>query len=345
MIYLNYIYIFLMAFGITWVFTPVAIKIAHKIGAIDIPKDERRVHSTPIPRFGGIAIYLGTVAGILAFVPIDKRVVGLLTAGTIIFLLGIVDDLKCISARVKLGFQIICAAILFVFGVKITFIGIPFIHGYYYFPWIVSLLITILWIVGITNTINLIDGLDGLAAGIAFIASLSLAYTAYINYRPDVALVTLALAGGALGFLPFNFNPAKIFMGDGGSLFLGMMLAGLSVMGPMKGATAIATVVPLLALGLPIYDTLFAIFRRLINNRPIMEPDKGHLHHRILAKGMSQKRTVIILYSLSGILGISAVLLNKHMYIDSVFLMIFIVALVYVFSQHKEDSSGNDKKQ
>lgn len=327
----QYLLIFLTALILALIFTPVAIKIAPKIGAVDIPKDNRRMHTTAMPRFGGMAIYIGTVAAMLIFLPFSTRLMGLIAGGTLIFLVGIIDDLKNLSAKLKLGCQILCAFILFEFSVRIEFIGNPFGGGYYFFPWIVSLLVTTVWIVGITNTINLIDGLDGLAGGVAFIASISIAYAAYINGNTEASMAMLAIAGGALGFLPFNFNPAKIFMGDGGALFLGFMLAGLSVMSPMKSATMLATVVPVLVLGLPIFDTAFAILRRVINRRPIMEADKGHLHHRIMAAGLGQRRTVLTLYGISGVMGVAAILTSRDLYIESVLLIIIAATFIYVF--------------
>ncbi len=335
-----------VAFCVALVFTPVAIWLAKKIGVIDIPKDDRRMHKMPIPRMGGLAIYIGTLVAILVFVPVDRKMAGLLIGGTVIFLIGIIDDIKNLSAKVKLVGQIGCAGILYYFGVKISYFGSPW--GYVYFtqdargiPGL-ELLITIIWVVGITNTINLIDGLDGLAAGTAAIASTSIAYAAFLNVMPSVGLATVALAGAALGFLPFNFNPAKIFMGDGGSLFLGFMLAGLSMMGLMKGATAIATIVPLFVLGLPIFDTGFAILRRLINKRPIMEADKGHLHHRIMAKGLGQKRTVILLYSMSALLGVAAILISKRLVIEASVLFVITAALIYVFIKDQAEAEKEE---
>jgi len=327
----QYLAIFATAFLFALVFTPVAIKIAPKIGAIDIPKDNRRMHTKAMPRFGGMAIYIGTVASMLIFLPYSTRLMGVIVGGTLIFIIGIIDDLKNMPAKMKLAFQILCAFILFQFTVRIDFISNPFGEGYYFFPWIVSLIVTIVWIVGITNTINLIDGLDGLAGGVAFIASISIAYTAFIHGRTEISMAMLAIAGSALGFLPFNFNPAKIFMGDGGSLFLGFMLAGLSVMSPMKSATMVATVVPVLVLGLPIFDTAFAILRRLINRRPIMEADKGHLHHRIMAVGLGQKRTVLTLYGISGVMGVAAILISRQLLIESGLLVLIAATLIYVF--------------
>ncbi len=327
----QYLLIFLTAFLLALVFTPAAIKIAPKIGAVDIPKDNRRMHTKVMPRFGGMAIYIGTTASMLIFLPYSTQLMGLIAGGTLIFLVGIVDDLKNLNAKLKLACQILCAFILFQFSVRIDFIGNPFGDGYYFFPWIVSLLVTVIWIVGITNTINLIDGLDGLAGGVAFIASISIAYIAYISGRPEASMAMLAIAGGALGFLPFNFNPAKIFMGDGGALFLGFMLAGFSVMSPMKSATMLATVVPVLVLGLPIFDTAFAILRRLVNRRPIMEADKGHLHHRIMAAGLGQRRTVLTLYGISGVMGVAAIAMSRDLLIESGLLIIIAATFIYVF--------------
>lgn len=327
----QFLLIFLTAFILALIFTPVAIKIAPKIGAVDIPKDNRRMHTKAMPRFGGMAIYIGTVASMLIFLPYSTQMMGLIAGGTLIFLVGIIDDLKNLNAKLKLVCQILCAFILFQFSVRISFIGNPFGEGYYFFPWIVSLLVTVIWIVGITNTINLIDGLDGLAGGVAFIASISIAYIAYISGKPEASMAMLAIAGGALGFLPFNFNPAKIFMGDGGALFLGFMLAGVSVMNPMKSATMLATVVPVLVLGLPIFDTAFAILRRLVNRRPIMEADKGHLHHRIMAAGLGQRRTVLTLYGISGVMGVAAIAMSRDLLIESGLLIIIAATFIYVF--------------
>lgn len=327
----QYLLIFATALALALVFTPVAIWIAPKIGAVDIPKDNRRMHTKAMPRFGGMAIYIGTVTSMLIFLPFSTQLMGVIAGGTLIFLVGIIDDLRNLPAKVKLGCQILCALILFQFSVRINFIGNPFGDGYFFLPWIIQLLVTVIWVVGITNTINLIDGLDGLAGGVAFIASITIAYTAFINGRTEACMAMLAIAGGALGFLPFNFNPAKIFMGDGGALFLGFMLAGLSVMSPMKSATMLATVVPVLVLGLPIFDTAFAILRRVINKRPIMEADKGHLHHRIMAAGLGQRRTVLTLYGISGVMGVAAILISRDLLIESSLLIIIAATFIYVF--------------
>ena len=320
------------SFVISLLLTPVSIKLAPRVGAVDVPKDERRMHTKPIPRFGGLAIFLGTVIAILITVPLNAKVVGILIGGAFIFLVGIVDDSKGLSAKTKLLAQIIAALIVFFTGTKIAFFHIPLAGaaGYIYLPPVLVGIFTVIWIVGLTNTINLIDGLDGLAAGISLIASLCIAYAAYLNGNPVTSILMLAVSGAAAGFLPYNFNPAKTFMGDCGSLFLGFMLASISIE-TMKSTTIIVLLIPVLCLGLPIFDTLFAIVRRKLNGRPIMEADKGHLHHRIMDRGMGQKRTVIILYVISGILGICAVELGQRNFVDAFFLFLAAAALVYVF--------------
>ncbi len=321
--------VFLVAFVLALATTPLAIKLAPKIGAVDIPKDSRRMHSKPIPRFGGMAIFIGTTVSMLAFMNFDTRIIGVAIGGTLIYILGIIDDLTDLPAKVKFAAQTVCAIIIYSFNIRIEFISDFFGGGVSHFGTIVCFITTIIWIVGITNTVNLIDGLDGLAAGTASIASLCIAYVAYIHGMYLVAGAMLAVAGGALGFLPFNFSPAKIFMGDGGSLFLGFTIATLSILGPVKGATIIAVVVPLLVMGLPIFDTSFAIFRRVVNKRPIMEADKGHLHHRLMESGMGQRRTVLMLYGISGIMGVGAVLISRDLLVEA--LGLFGVALIYIY--------------
>lgn len=328
----QYHWIFLAAFGLALLLTPLAIRVAPKIGAVDIPKDDRRMHTKIMPRFGGSAIYLATVAAMLIFLPKNTQLLGVIGAGTLMFLMGILDDLRGLPAKIKLLGQILCAFILFQFSVRISFIANPFGDGYYFFPWALSLLVTVIWIVGITNTINLIDGLDGLAAGISVLASVTIAYAAFLNGRTEISMAMLALAGGALGFLPYNFHPARIFMGDAGSLFLGFMLAGISVMGPMKSATLLATLVPMFVLALPIFDTAFAILRRMINKRPIMEADKRHLHHRIMSIGLGQKRTVLTLYCISGVMGVAAILISRRgLGLETGILILVAATLIYVF--------------
>ncbi|MDD2216151.1 MAG: MraY family glycosyltransferase, partial [Eubacteriales bacterium] len=233
------LFIFIVAFLIVLAVTPLTIKVAPKIGAVDIPKDNRRMHTEAMPRFGGMAIYIGSMVAMAFLLPsaTDERMLGVGIGATLIFIMGVVDDIRNLPAKLKLAGQIICACILYAFSVRISFVSDPFGDGLIEFPWVISLLVTVIWIVGITNTINLIDGLDGLAAGVAFIATLVIAYIAYIHGRYEICMAFMALAGSCLGFLPFNFHPAKVFMGDGGALYLGFMIASISVMSPMKSAT------------------------------------------------------------------------------------------------------------
>jgi UDP-GlcNAc:undecaprenyl-phosphate GlcNAc-1-phosphate transferase len=299
-----------IAAAISYAMTPLVIKLAHSIGAIDVPKDNRRVHSTPIPRLGGIAIYVAFMITYLSLNSLSGiREVGLVLGSLVIVAAGIVDDLKPISAKVKLAAQILAAAILYYSGIRIDFLTNYIRPSEMVDLGFMSLPMTVFWIVGITNTVNLIDGLDGLAAGISTIAAASLAYVALINGRTETALVTLAIVGACAGFLPYNFNPAKIFMGDTGSLFLGFILAATAIDGSIKGATFIVFAAPILALGVPIFDTTFAILRRMVNRKPIMEADKGHLHHRFLSLGFDQKTAVAMMYLISMLFGVSAILL------------------------------------
>jgi len=257
--------------------------------------------------------------------PMSREIFGVLLGGTVILIIGVIDDLKPLAAKVKLGGQILAAGVLIWFNVSIEWISNPFGDILYldYF----SIPITILWVVSLTNTINLIDGLDGLAAGVSTIASVTILLLALQQGFGTVLIMSAALAGSALGFLHHNFNPAKIFMGDTGSMFLGYMLAAVSILGTVKSAATIALVVPSVALGLPIMDTAFAIIRRYTNGRSIFKPDKGHLHHRLLAIGLSQKQAVLLMYVISAFLGVSAIVLTSVNIIAAVLILISIACM------------------
>lgn len=323
--------VFAVAFVLSLATTPLAIKIAPKIGAMDIPKDGRRMHTKSMPRFGGMAIFVGTTASMLIFMHGDPRVPGIVIGGVLIYILGVIDDLKNLPAKVKFLGQTVIAVVMYMYDVRIEFISNFFGDGKSELGAAVCFIVTILWIVGITNTVNLIDGLDGLAAGTSAIASLCIAYVAYIHGMYLACAAMLALAGGALGFLPFNFYPAKIFMGDGGSLYLGFMLSTLSILGPVKSATIVAVIIPVLVLGVPIFDTAFAIFRRMVNKRPIMEADKGHLHHRLMQLGYGQRRATLMLYSVSGIMGVAAVTFSRGLWVETLGLFAIAFLMIYIF--------------
>lgn len=313
------------------ILTPLVKKFAYKIGAVDIPKDDRRIHTEPMPLIGGLAIYLSMVIVSLIFLPLDRFLISIILGSSIIVISGIIDDTRGMSPKLKILFQLMAGMVLIMGDVKIEFITNPFSKSnvLFYLKWF-SIPITLFWIVGITNTLNLIDGLDGLAAGVAGISSLSLMLVAAKFGYSNIIILSAIIAGGCLGFLPYNFNPAKIFMGDTGSLFLGFMLAAISIEGVMKSVAAIAVVVPILILGVPIFDTTFAIFRRLLSGKSIMSADKSHLHHRLLNKGFSQKKTVLILYGISGIFGIFAVIIAKANSKQALYLsgLLFVISLI-----------------
>ena len=295
--------------------TPFVRKLAFKVGAVDIPKDDRRVHKEAMPLIGGLAIFVAVIVVTLIFLPLEKEIISIIIGGTVIVIGGIIDDLKELKPKTKFMFQIIAGLILIFGDVKVDFITNPFTKNssLLYLNWL-SIPITLFWVVGITNTLNFIDGLDGLSAGVAMISSITLMIVASKGYTSNyisVIIMSAAIAGACLGFLPFNFNPAKIFMGDTGALFLGFMLAAITIEGVMKSVATIAIVAPILILSVPIFDTTFAIFRRLLNGQSISAADKGHLHHRLLSRGYSQRKSVLILYGISAIFGLFAILVSQ----------------------------------
>lgn len=306
-----YIIAFFCAFVIAFIVTPLARMLALKVGALDVPKSERKIHKNPMPYFGGIAIYVAIMACMFVFLPHDKTNMSIMIGASLLVLVGIVDDMYDMPAKLKLAFQIIAAIIVVMGGVRIYFITNPFHDAGFSFLNTLSIPVTIIWIVGVTNTINLIDGLDGLAAGVSGIAALSLLLTAFTKGYDFIIIQCAIVAGASLGFLPHNFNPAKIFMGDTGSMLLGYMLSIVAILGSVKSVAAITLIVPIFAIGIPILDTFFAIMRRLINKKPIMEADKEHLHHQLMKKGLNQKQTVLVLYAISIFLGLTAVFISN----------------------------------
>ncbi|MCX7694615.1 MAG: undecaprenyl/decaprenyl-phosphate alpha-N-acetylglucosaminyl 1-phosphate transferase [Caloramator sp.] len=303
-----YFIVFLISGFISFILTPYVIKLANKIGAIDVPKDDRRVHKKPIPRMGGLSIYISCLVISLFTLKMNYRMFGLLFGATFIVFMGIIDDIKPLKPLTKLLVQIAAACILMLFDIRIKTLSLPF-FGYdrYFDIGYFGMILTILWVVGVTNAMNLIDGLDGLACGTGIIASITLFIVSLISGRYLSAIMTITLAGASLGFLYYNFNPAKIFLGDTGSQFIGYMLASISILSAIKYYTAFSIFVPILAFGVPIYDTLSSIIRRKMNGKPIMEADRGHLHHRLLDKGFSHRQTVLIMYVFSVILGIISI--------------------------------------
>ena len=296
---------FLLAALVSYILTPYIKKLAFLIGALDKP-DNRKVHKKIMPRLGGLAIYIAFMVAAVASLEMTWDIVGILIGGTVIVTVGVLDDKYQLPAKVKLLGQIFAACVLVLFDIRIEWVNNPF-GGYFYLEYL-SIPLTIFWVISFTNVVNLIDGLDGLAAGVSAIASLTVILVAVQMGYYHIAVMTAALAGGIIGFIRYNFNPATIFMGDTGSMFIGYMLAAISVYGAVKTAATVALIVPFIALGLPIMDTAFAIMRRYTNGRPIFQPDKGHLHHRLLAMGMNQKQAVLLMYAITAALGIAAVL-------------------------------------
>ncbi|MBE7054346.1 MAG: undecaprenyl/decaprenyl-phosphate alpha-N-acetylglucosaminyl 1-phosphate transferase [Ruminococcaceae bacterium] len=341
------IFCFSLSFIISFASTPFVKKLAFKINAIDVPNSDRHIHKKPTPLIGGLAIFFGFIIGILLFFrPLDVQVRGILIAASIMVLAGIIDDTIVLKAKVKLLIQIVCALIVYFHGIRIMYISMPdFVieGGILPLKWF-SLPITVIWIVGVTNAVNLIDGLDGLAAGVSSIATFALFFIAILVGENDVAILTAALAGACLGFLPYNLNPARIFMGDTGALFLGFILSIVCIQGLFKGYALISFVVPFLILGLPLFDTFFAILRRLINKKPIMEADRSHLHHKLMDMGFSQKQTVAFLYVISILLAILAVVVVRNGAQQAIWFVIAILAAIAVSMFISMQNSSTNKK-
>ncbi len=341
----EYIISFVLAFLVAFFATPMVKKIAFKVGAVDVPKDNRRMHKKPIALMGGLAIICGFLVAILynffgssfketSFSIANDQItqfIGFLVGMGIILTVGIVDDIRPLSAKIKFPLQLIAAFIVVRTGTQIQVVTNPFnsdkVSSFLQYP-IVSYALTMLWIVGITNAFNLIDGLDGLSAGVSSIASLTLFFVSVIGGQYEIAIITVALAGSTLGFLPFNFNPAKIFMGDTGATFLGFTLGVISIQGLLKSYTAIAIAIPLLTLGLPLFDTVFAILRRIVSGKSIMEADRGHLHHRLIDMGLSHKQSVSFMYVISGTLGLIAIVLADKGLLSAIILIILISVFI-----------------
>ena len=353
---------FLLAFIVAFMATPWSIKLANKIGAVDIPKDERRMHQNKMPKLGGIAVIAGFLISIiylLFVVTIEgsvnifgqenyiKKLIGILFGIIIITITGILDDTKTLKPYQKLFGQILAAGVVIAFGLQIDAINfsklpqIGFNKG-------ISIFITLIWIVGITNAINLMDGLDGLSSGLSLISCISLLIIFALNNSPMVAILTVSsLIGALVGFLPFNFAPAKTFIGDTGSNFLGFMLSVISILGVAKTYTIAVIVLPILVLGLPIMDVIWAIIRRIIKGKSIkaiFRADNGHVHHKLVKKGFTQKQAVLILYGASAIFGMFAIILFDSGIWKAISFLLMVVAAVvlgyknFIMNKNQTDS-------
>ena len=317
-------------------------KIAVHVGAIDIP-NKRKVHKVPIPRLGGLAIFLGFLFGYMIFGVQSVQMNSILIGGFIIVLVGMIDDIKPLDPKIKLLGQIAAACVVIFYGNillnKVTAFGLYIEFGFLSYP------LTIIFILGCMNIINLIDGLDGLCSGTCAIFYLTIGIIAFMkNYLGALNIsLTFIMLGSSLGFLFHNFHPAKIFLGDSGSLFQGFMIATISLLG-FKTATLVSLFVPLLILGIPILDTLFAIIRRLLKHQPIYLPDKSHLHHQLLSMGLSHRNTVLAIYGMNILFAIASIIymtndrkLGLYVYLAILVLIIWIVARTSIIKEHKSE--------
>ena len=317
-----------VAFVASILLTPLVKRLAYRVGAVDKP-NYRKVHDHIMPRLGGLAIFIAFLIGVVILRPMDESMIAILIGSFVIIVTGVLDDMYEISPKAKLLGQAIAAAIVIFFGdIQIEFINLPF-GGELNFGYL-SIPLTLIWIIGITNAINLIDGLDGLAAGVSTIALLTLAAMAFIMGNVFVLAIALLLAASSSGFLFYNFHPAKIFMGDTGSLFLGFMISVLALLG-FKNVTFVSLVIPIIMLGVPISDTFFAIVRRLLNKQPPFSPDKSHLHHRLMSIGFTHRQTVLIIYGIAAMFGLAAIIFSMAKLWGGILLIAVLLIAIELF--------------
>lgn len=325
---------FLLAMGVTWLTTPLALKLATRFNVMAVPR-MRDVHRKTTPRLGGMAIYLGVILAVVITISYrhvithgangwNQRFLGVLIAGTFIAILGIIDDVKDLRAIWQALGILACGGILIAFGVRIEGIAHPLLaqqagvntgDNWFALSMPISIISTLFWVFLVTKTVDAVDGLDGLAAGVCAIAAATLALLAAASNQPEgpsIALFAAAVTGACIGFLRYNFNPARIFMSTIGSQFLGFTLAALSIMGTFKWAAAISVAVPILVLGVPIFDYFIVLTRRLLNRAPLTKADRRHFHHRLMDRGLSQKQAVYVIYCCTGILCIAALFIYKY---------------------------------
>ncbi|MDR1117532.1 MAG: undecaprenyl/decaprenyl-phosphate alpha-N-acetylglucosaminyl 1-phosphate transferase [Oscillospiraceae bacterium] len=336
-----------VAFGISFAATPLVRLFAKKIGAMDVPKDDRRMHNVPIPRIGGLAIFFGFIVSVLIFADINTQLRGILIGLVIIVVLGLVDDIMPLPALLKLVVQIIAALVAVTHGTVINHLTNPNIFSPvpYWTLGAFAAPVTVIWIVAITNSVNFIDGLDGLAVGVSAISAFSMLIIALMVSEPNVAVVVAALAGGCVGFMPYNLNPAKIFMGDVGATAIGFILATMSIQGLFKFYAIVSFAVPFLILALPLFDFIFAFFRRILAGKSPMSADRGHVHHRLIDMGFNQKQVVAIMYTMSGLLGVTAVVLTARGELRAMILLVaFLVAGLIAARLLITGNSGKERR-
>lgn len=340
---------------ISFAATPLVKRLAYKIGAVDVPKDGRRMHDHPIPRLGGLAIFVGFMISVLLFAEIDRPLRGILLGSCLIVAVGVVDDSHPLGAGVKFILQIVAALIAVWHGVIIQTIANPFpFSGTPYWDFgVMAVPITVIWIVAVTNSVNLIDGLDGLADGVSTIGALTMLIIALMMGNLEMAVICAALVGACLGFIPYNRNPAKIFMGDTGATFLGYILATVSVTGLFKLYAMISFIVPFIILGFPIYDTASAFIRRILKGQNPMKADRSHTHHKLIDMGMNQKQAVATLYMVAGVLGLFAVMIVTSGYLKVILSIVALIATAYTVARiaryphehHKKEQEEQHREQ
>ena len=336
----TYFGLFLIATFASLIITPLVRRLCARFQLLDIPSDGRRLHSKGVPRLGGVAIYLACLIALSALsfttnnltVALQSHRSGffiILVPATLVLLLGVVDDLRGTNAFVKfLGLGLI-ATLFYAMGGRIETFPMPFV-GSIHLPAIISFVITVFWLVGIANAFNLIDGMDGLASGVALFSTIVILVISLANFNTLTVVITLVLCGSLIGFLRYNFNPASIFLGDSGALFVGFLLAALSVVGVQKATTAVAVITPILAFGLPVVDTSVTMARRIIGRRPVFEGDDEHIHHMLLARGWSQRRVVLILYGVCAMFGLVAAALSMRTTSPLTGLILFVVSVAVI---------------
>ena len=338
---------FTIAFVTAFMLTPHTIKLAKRLGAVDTPKDQRRINKITMPRLGGLAVITGFIVSIVYLLIVMSiegninliednthiKLIGFVLGALVIGVTCFIDDVKGVKAIIKLIAQIVAALVCIKSGILIENVSLPFIDGSK-IPIAVYEVVTIFWIVGITNALNLIDGLDGLSTGITLISCLSLLIIFSLNGSPLISIILITALGGSLvGFLPYNFNPAKTFIGDTGSTFLGYCLSVISILGIAKTYTAIVIVAPIIVLALPLFDTVFAVIRRVIKGKSlkaIIEPDANHLHHKMLRKGFSQKQAVLVLYGISAVFGMFAIILMESGILKALSFALIIIVVIAI---------------